>query len=102
MAIINKVAVAVKEAVKTQPQTNRQFIGKGWLNTINKPGSPYDKVRYINMTLDDIIDQITIKKGEKLILFPNKQRPGKNDAGWRLSVVSNIEAVDSQLDVAPF
>lgn len=100
MAIINKVAV--KEAVKTQSQTNRQFIGKGWVNTINKPGSQYDKVRYLNITLDETIGDITIKKGEKLILFPNKQRPGKKDAAYRLSVVSNIEPVSQQSDVEPF
>lgn len=87
MAIINKVAV--KEAVKTQPQTLRQFIGKGWINLINKPGNKYNGFKYVNVTLDDSIGDITIKKGEKLILFPNKKRVGKKDADFRLSVVSN-------------
>lgn len=101
MAIINKIAV--QETVKAaKPQTVRQFIGKGWVNLINKPGNKYNGVKYVNITLDNTIGDITIKNGEKLILFPNKKRAGKKDADFRLSVVSNETSNPDALDVEPF
>lgn len=99
MAIINKVAA---QNTTVKPQANRQFIGKGWVNLINKPGNKYNGVKYVNITLDNTIGDITIKNGEKLILFPNKKRAGKKDADFRLSVISDEANNRNALDTEPF
>lgn len=101
MAIINKVAIT-ETAKAAKPQTARQFIGKGWVNLINKPGNKYNGVKYVNITLDNTIGDITIRNGEKLILFPNKKRAGKKDADFRLSVVSNEADNQDLSNIDPF
>lgn len=75
-------------SIVRETKSNIEFVGKGWVNTINKPGSKYHGERFLNITLDSDVKEITVKKGQRLQLWHNKKREGKNDADYRLSIVT--------------
>lgn len=77
-------------------KTEREFFGKAWVNTIKKEGSKANGLRMINLCFDDEVQEVTIKlrdkvitlhKGDKIQLWPNAKREGKNDADLRASTV---------------
>jgi len=73
-------------------QTKREFIGKGW-NNVTQQGE-HKGTEYINVTLDQDIDKLSIAKGSRIMLWPNEKRDGINpktdkpyvDADYRVSV----------------
>lgn len=81
-----------------QTQTKREFIGKGWLNTVEKEG-PHKGTQYINVTLDNNVDEVVVSKGSRLLLWPNEKREGINpntneeyqDADYRVSLSEPVE-----------
>ena len=68
-------------------EAKREFTGKAWNNTVNKEGSKANGMNYINITLDNTIDVLSLKAGDKIQLWPNAKREGKQDADWRMSVI---------------
>lgn len=74
--------------IRDNKETSREFVGKGWVNTVNKPQSKAHGQQFINITLDKDVSEISIKAGERLQLWPNDKREGKNDADYRVSIVS--------------
>lgn len=75
---------------KTQSQESKEivYVGKGWLNTVNNRDSKAFGKQYINITLDRGIDEVTVGGNEKLQLWFNNKREGKNDAEYRVSLVT--------------
>lgn len=67
--------------------SQREFVGKAWMNKVDKVGSPNNGVEYVNVTLDRDIETVTMSQGDKLLLWPNKKRDGKKDADFRVSLV---------------
>ena len=67
-------------AVKRNEQTptKREFIGKGWINTVEKEGKNKG-VKYINVALDQDIETVEILKGSNILLWPQEKRDGIND-----------------------
>jgi len=63
----------------------REFIGKAWLNKVLK--GDHEGTEYINLTLDNNIQEVVIEKGNRLLLWPNEKREGKQDADFRVSLV---------------
>jgi len=61
------------------------FIGKAWINHVSSGKNK--GVEYINLTLDDNLDSVELKRDYTLLLWPNNRRPGKNDAHFRVSVL---------------
>jgi len=82
-----------------QTQNKREFIGKAWVNIVEKDG-PHKGKEYINVTLDNSVDEVTISKGARLLLWPNDKRTGVNentgkdyqDADYRVSLSEPVEA----------
>lgn len=75
--------------VKTaKPEAKIEYIGKGWLNTVNNQNSPAFGKQYVRITLDRGIESVTISGKEQLQLWKNNKREGKNDAEYRVSLVS--------------
>lgn len=80
------VAAVVK---KEYPETLREFIGKAWVNVV-KNGS-MKGVEFLNITLDRDISEVVLAQGIQIQLWPNIKREGKNDADFRLSIVTPVE-----------
>lgn len=87
MANITKVASV---------EVTREFIGRAWVNTVNKEGSALNGVQFMNVQLDNNIKEIVLKPTDKLQLWPNQQRSGKRDADYRLSLI--VEAPQTTTD----
>ncbi len=69
-----------------KPATVREFIGRAWLNTVQKEG-PNKGKEFINISIDRSIAKVELKPGMTIQLWPNTKREGKQDADFRLSVV---------------
>lgn len=75
--------------VKKANETAREFIGKAWINTVKQ--GKCEGMQFINVTLDNNIQEVTLNKSIKIQLWPNKKREGhSNDADYRVSVLSPI------------
>jgi hypothetical protein len=73
-----------------QPKSTITFIGKAWVNTVKKADSKFVGTEFINVVLDNGIDNIVLQQGDRIQLWPNDKREGdagKNDADYRVSVV---------------
>ncbi len=92
----------IQMANATTQKSSRQFIGKAWINKVEKPGSRYNGVKYLVMTLDNKFKSITIGQDEKMIAWPNAKRQGKKDADFRLSIVSAGMNNQNMLEEEPF
>lgn len=79
--------MTVQRNASVQKRT-REFIGKAWMNTVNKVGSPNNGLQYVNVTLDRDIESVSFDQSSRLLLWPNKKREGKKDADFRVSLVS--------------
>lgn len=76
----------VSNAVRKTADTTREFIGKAWTNTI-KQGKMVG-TQFINVSLDNNIQEVLLNKSIKIQLWPNKKREGHpNDADYRVSIV---------------
>lgn len=51
----------------------RAYIGRAWKNEVQKEGKNKGK-KFIRLTLDNRIDEVTIKKGQTLLIWPNDNR----------------------------
>ena len=67
--------------------TEREFIGRAWINTVQAEDSKYKGTEFINITLDRDRDGVIFKKNDQLQLWPNTKRPNKKDADFRVSIV---------------
>lgn len=85
-----------EETVVEREQNKREFIGKGWLNVTQK--GEHAGQEYINITLDQDINKLSIVKGNRLLLWPNEKREELNpktgkpyaDADYRVSLVHSV------------
>jgi len=77
------------------PETSRQFIGRAWVNEVQKEG-PSKGVKFLNIQIDNALEEVTIKQSDRLQLWPNSKREGKKDADFRLSVVSAVPEIATQ------
>jgi uncharacterized protein (DUF736 family) len=68
--------------------TKREFIGRAWINKVKKEGKNHG-VEFISVRLDQAYETIQLDKGDRLLLWPNNKREGKQDADYRVSVVSD-------------
>lgn len=116
MAIITQSAVQTTNSpVTTAKKTYRRFIGKSWINIINKTDSKYNGVKYLTLTKDKNVkisfdipvykkdingketkeilsyEHVEMDQNDQMQLFPNKKRNGRKDPDFRLSFVSNIQ-----------
>lgn len=73
--------MTVVKTAEAVTKTAREFIGKAWVNTTK------DGRTYLQLTLDQDIAKVELMKGQKIQLWPNNKREGKNDADYRASVV---------------
>ena len=78
------------EAPKEQVKTKSEFIGKAWKNMAQK--GEHKGTEYLKMTIDRDIESVSIEKGETLLLWPNNKREGKQDADYRVSLISPVQA----------
>ena len=81
-----------KNNANQKTETNYEWLGHGWLNKANK-NSKMAGENYINITLDRDIKEINFPndKSVKLHLYPNKKRPNKADADFRLVLLTPAE-----------
>lgn len=86
-------AMSVERTQK--PEQKREFSGKGWDNVVDKAGSKANGMRFINITIDRDIKGLTLKHGDRIQLWPNDKRDGKQDADWRMSVLFSEPEVPS-------
>lgn len=77
--------------VRTEQEANvaskRDFIGRAWVNVVQKEGENKGK-SFIQIRLDRNIKELTVKGTDSFQLWPNVKREGKQDADFRLSVLS--------------
>ena len=66
-------------------KATQTFIGKAWKN-VTKNGK-HVGTEYLNITLDRDIDEVVMKKGNRIMLWPNTKREGKQDADFRVSLI---------------
>lgn len=69
------------------PVSTREFIGRAWVNTVQKEGA-LKGTQFLNIQIDQAFASITLSPGDKIQLWPNAKREGKQDADYRLSIVS--------------
>jgi len=89
--------------IKTSPEQGKlnvakkatqEFIGKAWKN-VTKQGK-HEGTEYLNVTLDEKISAVSMKAGDRLLLWPNSKRTEVNpktnkayqDADYRVSLVT--------------
>lgn len=77
---------AVTLAEKPVVTQERSFIGRAWVNTVQKEG-PNKGKEFISISIDNTIASVMLKPGMTIQLWPNQKREGKQDADYRLSVV---------------
>lgn len=70
-------------------KSSREFVGRGWINTVQKEGKAHG-MQFINVRFDNGVQAIADldKKGVVMQLWPNKKREGKQDADYRVSLVT--------------
>lgn len=95
---INMAQIQMANAISQK--SSRQFIGKAWINRVEKPGSRYNGTKYLVMTIDNKFKSITIGQDEKMIAWPNAKRQGKKDADFRVSIVSGNAPTDEPAEQA--
>jgi hypothetical protein len=83
--------MSVQRTENPQRETVTELIGKGWERKVEKQDSAHFGKAFINITLDRDIENVTLKKGDVLQLWPNHKREGKRDADWRMSVVTPVQ-----------
>jgi len=89
------IKVSKKANTKTQ-KSNSIFIGKAWKNIAQK--GEHKGTEYLKMTIDredkdhNPIELIEIKQTETLLFWPNNKREGKQDADYRVTLVSPVTA----------
>lgn len=76
--------MSIVKRVEKKPEY--QFVGKAWVNVIDRESSKNVGKEYINIQLDRDIAEVTLKQGGRLLLWPNNKREGKQDADYRLSI----------------
>lgn len=76
----------VATAAKAKPVIT--FVGKAWVNTVNKEGSKVNGKSFINVSIDRQYKELTLQEGDRMQLWPNTKREGKNDADYRMSIIS--------------
>lgn len=74
----------------TKQATEREFIGRAWINTVQADGSKYKGTEFINITLDRDREGVVFKKTDQLQLWPNSKREGKKDADFRVSIIMPV------------
>ena len=85
----NVTKTSVSNAVKKTAETTREFIGKAWINTI-KQGTKAG-TQFINLSLDNNIQEVILNKTIKVQLWPNRKREGHaTDADYRVSIVAPV------------
>ena len=72
---------------RIEQATEREFIGRAWINVVKNEESKYVGTEFINVTLDKDVNKVVINAGDKLQLWPNNKREGKKDADFRVSIV---------------
>ena len=85
MAVKREEPQVQTETPQIKRDFKRDFIGKAWLNKVLK--GEHEGTEYINLTLDNNIQEVTIEKGNRLLLWPNEKREGKQDADFRVSLL---------------
>lgn len=74
---------------RTETKTEREFIGRAWKNLVKKEDSEYKGTEFLNITLDRDVQEVVLKQGDKIQLWPNNKREGKQDADYRVSLVTS-------------
>ena len=87
MSVVNKAPA---------PKSTREFIGRAWVNTIQKDG-PLKGTQFLNISIDAAFSSITLCPSDKIQLWPNVKREGKQDADYRLSIVSEEKSAQATL-----
>jgi len=100
MAIAIKLEECSQVKLSSSPRGQRQndarlFVGRAWLRKVSNPKSAHNGKEFINLVLDDGLGELTVKEGNKLILWPNNKRDGINektgrpfqDADYRVSLI---------------
>ena len=91
-----------------QTKKNVLFLAKAWLNTITKDGAHKGK-KYMSGNLDNKfkglivvfedadkkIHKIPVKISDQIQIWPNSKREGKNDADFRISILTEAELPES-------
>lgn len=77
--------------VRTEAKTEREFIGRAWKNLVKNADSKYHGTEFLNITLDRDVQEVTLKHGDKIQLWPNNKREGKQDADYRVSLVTSAD-----------
>lgn len=82
---------------RTEQKTEREFIGRAWKNLVKNENSKYKGTEFINVTLDRDIDEVVMKQGNRIQLWPNNKREGKEetDADYRVSLVQVADENDA-------
>ena len=75
--------------------SSRTFIGRAWLNTVQKEG-PSKGTQFLNISIDEAYAAITLTPQDKIQLWPNPKREGKQDADYRLSIVSDASQASAE------
>ena len=72
------------------PQTKKNvvFVGKLWINTIQKEGKNKGK-KYMSGNIDNKFKKFTIGTNDQIQIWPNKKREGIKDADFRISILTN-------------
>lgn len=83
-------AESAGQVTRDEQAVEREFIGRAWKNIVKKEDSEYKGVEFINLTLDQGIQEVVMKKGNRLQLWPNKKREGKQDADYRVSLLQEV------------
>ena len=82
---------------RTEQTTKRDFVGRAWKNIVKNESSKYKGTEFINITLDRDIQEVNLKQGDKIQLWPNNKREGKEetDADYRVSTIHDLQPNDA-------
>lgn len=78
--------MAVVRTDNPQANSQREFIGKAWINKVPATAQKNAGVEFISVKLDRNIASVDIQAGQQITLWPNIKREGKQDADYRVSV----------------
>lgn len=81
----------VKTIQNTQPKMKRDFIGRGWINTVKQ--GPRAGLNFIQVKFDRGVEIDKLTPDCMLQLWPNEKREGKRDADYRLSILTPEQAI---------
>ena len=63
----------------TATAQKRAFIGKAWKHE-------KDGAEYLSVSLNRDLGEVALKSNDRMLLWPNKKREGKQDADYNLSI----------------